>query len=106
MARCVKVYRYIGPQPEIATARPTEREYVPWARIHDWLMASHIDKSYLESMMLTYFISPGHRFTSVNPRRPTAARPRRRGSASAIVVSVFVFILFSVSTRRVPLHEE
>ena len=47
---------------------PTETEYVPRARIHDWLMTSQNDRSYLESVMLTAFDSPGSRSTSLNPR--------------------------------------
>jgi hypothetical protein len=48
---------------------PTESEYVPRARIHDWPTTSQIDKSYLESVILTTFDSPGCRSTSANPRR-------------------------------------
>jgi hypothetical protein len=47
---------------------PIEREYVPSARIHDWLSTSHIARSYHDSVMLTVFDSPGCRSTSVNPR--------------------------------------
>jgi len=58
---------------------PTDREYVPPARIHDWLVTSHIDKSYLESVMQTVFDSPDCKSTSVNPRRTDGGSPACAG---------------------------
>jgi hypothetical protein len=58
---------------------PIEREYVPGARIHDWLTTSHIDRSYIDRVTLTIFDSPGCKSTSVNPRSKDGGSPACTG---------------------------
>ena len=58
---------------------PTEREYVPGARTHVWLDTSQTDRSYLESVTLTVFDSPGCNSTSVKPRRMEGGSPAPEG---------------------------
>jgi hypothetical protein len=58
---------------------PTEREYVPGARTHVWLDTSQIDRSYLESVTLTVFDSPGCNSTSAKPRRTEGGSPAPSG---------------------------
>lgn len=65
-------------QLEIATTlAPTDNEHVFGARTHDWLVTSHINRSYLESVILTIFDSRDYKFTSVKLRKTDGGSPAR-----------------------------
>lgn len=71
---------------------PTEREYVPEGRIHDWLTTSHIDNSYLESPIVTTCDSPGCSSTSLKPRRTEGGSPAAAGKCRYTCGICFVHV--------------
>jgi hypothetical protein len=78
--RCSTNYRGIVPfSLRSRLLAPTERQYVPGGRIHDWDTTSHIDRSYLERVIVTVCDAPGDSSTSVKPRRTDGGSPARTG---------------------------